>query len=148
LFAGVYYLYKKADRSEMNSYMSQGADYAKMAGIEVVRGIKELKEINELKESSGQWKDDAANQTATASIEMPGVKSPEITVIDDKRLIKIKGLRKEIEETVENTVSVPEHVNISTLRVHMADGLLHLTASTIREGRVLQLDNEPGYQKL
>jgi hypothetical protein len=142
LFAGVYYLFKKASRSDMNSFMSQGVEYAKMAGIEAVRGIKELKE------TKGQWKDDATNQTATASIEMPGVKIPEITVVDDKRLIKVKGVRKDTEVSVEKAVTAPEHVNLSTLRAHMADGLLHLTASTIREGRVLELDSEPEYQTL
>jgi HSP20 family molecular chaperone IbpA len=95
-----------------------------------------------------QWKEDLANQTATMSLEIPGVKKPEITIVDEKRLIKVRGVRKDTDEKVEKEISVPENVNLSTIRAQMADGILHFTASISVEGRVLKLDNEPEYQKL
>jgi HSP20 family molecular chaperone IbpA len=110
-------------------------------------GVKTFKETTS-QLGGGQWKEDAATKKATLSLELPGVKTPEITIVDEKRLIKVRGVRNDTEVTVEKAVSIPANVNLSTIRAHMADGILHLTASISIEGRVLELDSEPDYQTL
>jgi HSP20 family molecular chaperone IbpA len=110
-------------------------------------GVKTFKKTTSLL-GGEQWKENAVNKTATLSLELPGVKTPEITIVDEKRLIKLRGVRKDMDATVEKAVSIPENVNLSTIRAHMADGILHLTASISTEGRVLELDSEPDYHTL
>jgi hypothetical protein len=110
-------------------------------------GVKTFKETTS-RLGGGHWKEDAATKTATLSLELPGVKTPEITIVDEKRLIKVRGVRKDADATVEKAVSIPANVSLSTIRARMADGILHLTSSISTEGRVLELDSEPDYQTL
>jgi hypothetical protein len=87
----------------------------------------------------GQCIEDAAEQTATLSLEFPGVKTPGITIFDEKRFIQIRGERKDTGARVNS--SVRRSLNMATISAHMSDGILKLVASISFEGRVLELDS-------
>lgn len=98
--------------------------------------------------NEAKWKDDEDTSSCSATLEMPGVKNPEIIVDDDKRIIKVRGARNDLLKKVESAIVVPVHVNISSIRAHMADGLIVFTGQKNAEGRILPLDSEPDYQKI
>lgn len=80
-------------------------------------------------------------KSASLSLEMPGVKSPQITVIDEKREIRIQGTRLDM-EPLNRTVTVPDGVNLQSLSAAVADGIVTLKAAKNAEGRVLPVNAE------